>query len=104
MELIQCNNGILAKFSCFLLILLCKFNQNIENDKEDNDKQDEATPNDATASNALEANHKFPHMHDWITEDEKNASPAEFSCFIPYNLVSQHSIPGTSIFFSLFQF
>ncbi|GBP14030.1 Endoribonuclease Dcr-1 [Eumeta japonica] len=29
--------------------------------------------------------------HEW---DDPNCVPVEFSCFIPYNLVSQHSIPG----------
>ena len=28
---------------------------------------------------------------DW---DDRENVPFEFSCFIPYNLVSQHSIPG----------
>lgn len=32
--------------------------------------------------------------------DDRNNIPYEFSCFIPYNLVSQHSIPGNvSIWF-----
>ncbi|KNC21436.1 Endoribonuclease Dcr-1 [Lucilia cuprina] len=32
--------------------------------------------------------------HDW---DDPNFVPLEFSCFIPYNLVSQHSIPDKSV-------
>ncbi|KAM7363685.1 endoribonuclease Dcr-1 [Cochliomyia hominivorax] len=32
--------------------------------------------------------------HDW---DDPNHIPLEFTCFIPYNLVSQHSIPDKSV-------
>lgn len=65
-----------------------------EHHKIDGRDNKSATTLSGSGSIAPKVDQRFAHIPEWIGDEEKTVCPTEFSCFIPYNLVSQHSIPG----------
>lgn len=73
-----------------------KKNEKVEKEKEKGKiAEDNKEQKTESEENTTKMEQKFAHIPEWIGDDEKDTlCPTEFSCFIPYNLVSQHSIPG----------